>query len=198
MGQNLTCTAVVSAAHFPQLEEPPDMSVKAIPDGYTTVTPWIISRDTAAVIDYLCKAFGAEELGRVADARGVIGHAEVRIGDAIVMLFDGDPSWPATPAFLRLYVEDAHAVHCQAVGAGGVSISEVTHLAFGDLVGRVRDPFGNVWWIQTRIEDVTPEEMQRRFGDPKFIAAMEYMQRPETEVLPRTEPRTGGGPAQAR
>ncbi|MFI6293939.1 VOC family protein [Nonomuraea sp. NPDC050790] len=164
------------------------MSVKAIPEGYTTVTPWIISRDTAAVIDYLRNAFDAEELGRVIDARGVIGHAEVRIGDAIVMLFDGDPSWPATPAFLRLYVEDARAVHRQAVEAGGVSISEVTHLAFGDLVGRVRDPFGNVWWIQTHIEDVTPEEMQRRFTDPTFTAAMEYMQRPETEIFPRTRP----------
>lgn len=161
------------------------MSVKAIPEGYTTVTPWIISRDTAAVIDYLQKAFGAEELGRVTDARGVIGHAEVRICDAMVMLFDSDPSWPATPAFLRLYVEDAHAVHRRAVEAGGVSVSKVTHLAFGDLVGRVRDPFGNVWWIQTRIEDVTLEEMERRFGDPEFAAAMAYMQRPETDIFPR-------------
>ncbi|KUL41472.1 VOC family protein [Actinoplanes awajinensis] len=161
------------------------MSVKAIPEGYTTVTPWIVSRDAAAVIDYLREAFGAEELGRVIDARGLIGHAEVRIGDAIVMLFDADPRWPATPAFLRLYVEDAHAVHRRAVEAGGVSISEVTHLAFGDLVGRVRDPFGNVWWIQSRIEDVTPEELARRFADPQFTAAMEYLQRPETEFFPR-------------
>ncbi|MEV0563593.1 VOC family protein [Dactylosporangium sp. NPDC050588] len=98
----------------------------------------------------------------------------------------GYPSWPATPAFLRLYVEDARAVHRRAVEAGGVSISEVTHLAFGDVVGRVRDPFGNVWWIQTRIEDVTPEELERRFGDPAFTAAMEYMQRPETEFFPRS------------
>lgn len=156
------------------------MSVKAIPEGYTTVTPWIISRDTAGVIDYLERAFGAEELGRVVDERGVIGHAEVRIGDAVVMLFDSDPSWPATPAFLRLYVPDAHAVHRQAVEAGGISITEVTHLAFGDLVGRVRDPFGNVWWIQTRIEDVTEEELARRFTDPEFVKAMEYVQRPET------------------
>src|SRR3954468_24453087 len=109
---------LASVAPSPLAEESPDMSVKAIPEGYTTVTPWIISRDTAAVIDYLRRAFGAEELGRVIDTRGVIGHAEVRIGDAIVMLFDGDPSWPATPAFLRLYVEDARAVHRQAVEAG--------------------------------------------------------------------------------
>ena len=162
------------------------MSVKPIPEGYTTVTPWIISRDTAKVIDYLREAFGAIELGRVIDARGVIGHAEVRIGDAVVMLFDGDPSWPATPAFLRLYVEDARAVHHRAVRAGGVSISEVTHLAFGDLVGRVRDPFGNVWWIQTRIEEVSQEELERRFSEPVFTAAMEYMQRPETEIITPT------------
>ncbi|KAB2346092.1 VOC family protein [Actinomadura rudentiformis] len=156
------------------------MSVKAIPEGYTTVTPWIISRDSAGVIDYLERAFGGEELGRVVDARGVIGHAEVRIGDAIVMLFDSDPSWPPTPAFLRLYVPDAHATHRRAVEAGGTSITEVTHLAFGDLVGRVRDPFGNVWWIQTRIEDVTEEELARRWTDPEFVKAMEYVQRPET------------------
>ena len=75
-------------------------------------------------------------------------------------------------------------MHRQAVEAGGVSISKVTHLAFGDLVGRVRDPFGNVWWIQTHIEDVTPEEMQRRLHDPEFTAAMAYMRRPETEFFP--------------
>jgi uncharacterized glyoxalase superfamily protein PhnB len=152
------------------------MSVKAIPEGYTTVTPWVISRDTAGVIDYMTAAFGAEELGRVVDERGVIGHAEVRIGDAVVMLFDAAPAWPETPAFLRLYVQDARAVHRQAVEAGGTSVSEVTHLAFGDLVGRVRDPFGNLYWIQTRIEDITEEEMNERWSDPVFSKAMEYMQ----------------------
>ncbi|WP_199537203.1 VOC family protein [Spongiactinospora gelatinilytica] len=94
------------------------MPVNTIPEGYTTVTPWIVSTDTGAVLDYLTRAFGAEELGRVVDGRGRIGHAEVRIGDAVVMLFDGDPSWPALPSFLRLYVEDAHAVLRQAVAAG--------------------------------------------------------------------------------
>ncbi|MCG5219974.1 VOC family protein [Streptosporangium sp. KLBMP 9127] len=167
------------------------MPVKTTPEGYTTVTPWIISRDTAGVIDFMTKAFGAEEIARVVDARGVIGHAEVRVGDAIVMLFDNNPDWPETPAFLRLYVEDAHAVHRQAVAAGGTSVSEVTHLFFGDLVGRVRDPFGNLWWIQTRIEDVTPEEMERRLGDPVFIRAMEYMQNPETEFFPRGDQTSG-------
>ncbi|MGW0804118.1 VOC family protein [Nonomuraea sp. NPDC002799] len=152
------------------------MSVNPIPEGYTTVTPWIISQDTAGLIDYLTAAFDAVELGRLADEEGRIAHAELRIGDAVVMMFDAAPGWPPTPAFLRLYVPDADAVHRQAVEAGGTSVTEVTHLAFGDRVGRVRDPFGNLYWIQTRIEDVTQEEMERRLSDPEFTKAMEYVQ----------------------
>ena len=98
------------------------------PEGYHTVTPWIISGDTAGVIDYLTNAFGAEEIARVVGEDGAIGHAEVRIGDSVVMMFDGKPDWPPTPAFLRFYVEDADAGHRQAVAAGGTSVTEVTHL----------------------------------------------------------------------
>jgi PhnB protein len=151
------------------------MTVKPVPEGYHTVTPWIISRDTAGVIDYMTQAFGAEELARVVGEDGAIGHAEVRVGDSIVMLFDARPHWPPTPAFLRLYVADADETHRRAVAAGGTSVTEVTHMAWGDRGGRVRDPFGNLWWIQTRIEDVSPEEMERRASDPKFIKAMEYV-----------------------
>ncbi|MEJ3651750.1 VOC family protein [Actinomycetes bacterium KLBMP 9759] len=149
--------------------------VKPIPDGYTAITPWIIGPDTNGMIEYLIRAFDAVELGRVVGEDGTIGHAEVRIGDAMVMLFDSRPDWPATPAFLRLYVEDAAATHRRAVEAGGTSITEVTHLAFGDRVGRVRDPFGNLWWIQTRVENVTEDEMMARFAEPRWIAAMDYV-----------------------
>jgi PhnB protein len=147
-----------------------------IPDGYTTVTPWIISQDTDGLMAWLTAAFDAEEVSRLADENGVIGHAEMRIGNAMVMMFDARPDWPPTPAFLRLYVEDADAVHRQAVAAGGTSVTEVTHLLFGDRVGRVRDPFGNLYWIQTRIEEVTEEEMLARLSDPEFTKAMEYVQ----------------------
>lgn len=150
--------------------------MNAIPEGYTTVTPWIISPDTAGVIRYLEAAFDAVELGRVTDEEGRIGHAEVRIGNAIVMLFDSRPDWPSTPAFLRLYVPDADATHRQAVEAGGTSVTEVTHLAWGDRIGRVKDPFGNLWWIQSRVEEVSEEEMVRRMSDPEFTKAMEYVQ----------------------
>ncbi|MFE6058123.1 VOC family protein [Streptomyces sp. NPDC056431] len=152
------------------------MFVDSVPQGYHTVTPWIISRDTVRLIDFLKRAFGAEELACLTGEDGSVQHAEVRIGDSVVMMFDARPEWPATPGFLRLYVDDADAVHRQAVAAGGTSVTEVTHLFFGDRVGRVRDPLGNLYWIQTRVEDVSPEEMERRLGEPEFTKAMEYVQ----------------------
>jgi PhnB protein len=145
-------------------------------EGYTAVTPWIISRDTAGLLDFLGRAFGAEELTRVPNADGTIGHAEARIGDAIVMLFDSPKGWPDTPAFLRLYVDDADMVISRAIASGAVLISNVTHLAFGDRVGRIRDPFGNVWWLHARVEDVSKEEMVKRGTEPKWLEAMAYMQ----------------------
>jgi PhnB protein len=150
--------------------------VRTVPDGYHTVTPWIISRDTARLIDFVTTAFGAEEIARVQDDNGVIGHAEVRIGDSVVMMFDSREGWPETPGFMRLYVDDSDAVYAQALRAGATSVTEVTTLFFGDRVGRVRDPLGNVWWIQARVEDVGPEEMERRAQDRAAIDAMEYVQ----------------------
>jgi len=101
----------------------------------------------------------------------------VRRGEIWLHFFpwpDVDPL--TTSAMCYLYVEDADAVHRQAVAAGGISVTEVTHLFFGDRVGRVRDPLGNLYWIQTRVEDLSPQEMEHRLGDPEFTKAMEYVQ----------------------
>ena len=152
------------------------MSVKLVPQGYHTVTPWIISRDTVQLIDYMTRACGAEEFACVAGKDGAIEPAEERTGDAVVIMSAARRLGPPTPGFLRLYVEDADAVHHQAVAAGGTSVTEVTHLFFGDRVGRVRDPLGNLYWIQTRVEDLSPQEMERRLADPEFTKAMEYVQ----------------------
>jgi PhnB protein len=146
-----------------------------IPEGYHAVTPWMIGKDTAGLMDFLTAAFDAEDLGRMADENGVIGHAEMRIGDSVLMMFD-KPDWPPTPAFLRFYVEDVHATLEKAVAAGATVVTEPTHLFWGDLVARVHDPFGNLYWLQTRIEEVDPAEMERRMADPEFTAAMEYVQ----------------------
>lgn len=150
--------------------------VKSVPKGYHTVTPWIISRDTAKLIDFVVAAFGAEEIARVVGPDGTIGHAEVRIGDSVVMMFDAKPDWPDTPGFLRLYVEDGDAVFQHAQRAGATVVTELTHLFWGDRVGRLRDPLGNLWWIQQRIEEVGPEELERRMTDQTFVDAMAYVQ----------------------
>ena len=151
-------------------------NVRPIPEGYHSVTPWIISRDSAQLIEFLTAAFGAEEIARVVGEDGSIGHAEVRIGDSVVMMFDAEPHWPDTPSFLRLYVSDGDAVFQQALRVGAISVTEMTHLFWGDRVGRVRDPFGNLWWIQTRIEDVSLEEMERRAAEKAWLDAMDYVQ----------------------
>ena len=98
------------------------------------------------------------------------------------MMFDGKKAWPDTPAFLRLYVDDADATFEKALKAGATMVTRVTHLSFGDRVGRVRDPLGNMWWIQTHVEDVSPEEMGKRMGEKKWIDAMRYVQ--DSLVLP--------------
>jgi uncharacterized glyoxalase superfamily protein PhnB len=149
-----------------------------VPDGYGTVTPWIIGHDTAGLMDFLKRVFDAEELSCLTDGNGLVTHAEMRIGTSVVMMFDAprDRPWPQTPAFMRLYLPDADASFARAVTAGATPITNVTHLAFGDRVGRIRDPYGNFWWLQTRVETVSEEEMQRRWVEPKWAEAMAYVQ----------------------
>jgi PhnB protein len=147
-----------------------------IPEGYHTVTPWIVTRDTARLLDFLADAFDAVEIARVSNEDGSIGHAESRIGDSVVMMFDAKPEWPDTPAFLRLYVDDGDAVYERAIAAGGSPVTAMTEMFWGDRVGRVRDPLGNVWWIQCQIAALTAEEIERRAGQPEFLEAMAYVQ----------------------
>jgi PhnB protein len=155
-------------------------SVQPIPEGYYTVTPFVIVKDSAKFIAFLKEAFDAVELfPPVVSEDGSIGHAEVRIGNSVVMMFDGKAGWPETIVYLRLYVEDCKAVYEQALRAGASSLTKPTHVPWGDLVARVLDPFGNIWGIQTRIENVDEAEMTKRMGEQKFIEAMQYVQSAE-------------------
>ncbi|MCE6999132.1 VOC family protein [Saccharothrix sp. S26] len=148
--------------------------MNVVPDGYHTVTPWIITAGrTAELIDFVVDVLDGVELGRV-EADGLIGHAEVRVGDSVVMMFDR-PGWPATPAFLRLYVADDAEVLRRAVARGSVVVTEPTELFWGDRVSRVRDPFGNLWWVHQRVAEPTPDELTARVADPAFAEAMEYV-----------------------
>jgi uncharacterized glyoxalase superfamily protein PhnB len=152
--------------------------VQPIPEGYHTVTPWIVVKEAAKFIDFMKEAFGAEEIAgsRVYNKDGTIGHMEARIGDSMVMMFDAKDTWPPTPAFFRLYVEDGDTIYQRALKAGATAVTEMTELFFGDRVGRVRDPWGNIWWIQERIEDVDFEEMMKRAGEQTYMEAMQYVQ----------------------
>jgi uncharacterized glyoxalase superfamily protein PhnB len=146
-----------------------------VPKPYSSISPWVISRETARFIDFASAAYGATELGRMQDPDGRISHAELLIGESVVLAFDGRPHWPETPAFLRLYVEDADATFERALAAGAVEVTRVTPLFWGDRVGRVRDPQGHLWWLQQRVEEVDDTEMQRRLEDPVWQERMAYV-----------------------
>ena len=139
------------------------MAVKPIPDGYHRVTPYLAVDGASRLIDFLKEAFGAEETFRMPAGEGKIGHAEVRIGDSVVMTGDasgGDT--PAMPAMIHLYVEDIDATYRRALEAGATSVREPADQFYGDRSGGVRDPAGNLWWIVTHVEDVSEEELARR------------------------------------
>jgi PhnB protein len=146
------------------------MAVKPIPEGYHSVTPYLALDDAAAAIEYYKKAFGAKERGRMNAPDGKIGHAELEIGDALVMLSDALPQFSTrspkelggTSASVFLYVEDVDAVVQQAVDAGGKIEMEVADQFWGDRFGSITDPFGHNWAIATHVEDVPPEEMAER------------------------------------
>lgn len=146
------------------------MAVKPIPDGYHSVTPYLYVRGAADAIAFYEKAFGAVELMRLPMPGGVIGHAEIRIGDSVVMLADEMPEWGnkspqtlgGTSAGLMVYVPDVDAVFARAVAAGASVHKPLADQFYGDRSGSVLDPFGHNWTIATHTEDVPHEEMAAR------------------------------------
>ena len=116
-------------------------------------------------------------------ADGRIGHVEVELGDAVIMLFDAQPDWPPTPAHLRIYVASTRDTFDRALAAGARAVTRPTDLAFGERVARVRDPQGHLWWIHQRLEDVAVEELAKRFADPSAQQAMTYVQQSLTSEM---------------
>src|SRR5688572_24992757 len=146
------------------------MAVKPIPEGYHSITPYLIIKGAAAAIDYYKKVFGAKETVRMGGPGGMISHAELVIGDSMVMLADEHPEMghrsPKTvggsSVSLVLYLEDVDTVFRRALGAGAREVRPVANQFYGDRMGSLEDPFGHVWSIATHVEDVPPEEMERR------------------------------------
>jgi uncharacterized glyoxalase superfamily protein PhnB len=138
------------------------MGVQAIPEGYRSVTPYLVVEGAAGVLEFVKAAFGARERLRMAGPGGSIGHAEVTIGDSVVMVADAGPEWPPMPASIHLYVDDCDGTYERAMAAGATTIRPPRDEFYGDRMAGVRDPAGDQWWIATHVEDVPPEEMVRR------------------------------------
>lgn len=130
------------------------MAVKPIPDGYHTVTPYLIVADVPREIEFLKQAFDARENYRSTAPDGTVNHAEVQIGDSRIMMGQAQEKWPAMPTMLYLYVEDVDAWYHRALQAGGASVRELTDEPYGDRVGGVKDPFDNQWWLATHKVDM--------------------------------------------
>jgi PhnB protein len=144
-------------------------NVRAIPEGYHALTPYLIVDGGAAAIDFYKKAFGAKEVMRMPGAHGKIGHAEIQIGDSRLMLADEDPSMGyrgpgsggGNSISLLLYVENCDAVVDRAVAAGAKVTRPVADQFYGDRTGGIMDPFGHTWYVATHVKDVSEEEMKR-------------------------------------
>jgi PhnB protein len=137
-------------------------AVKPIPDGYHTVTPYLIVRGVPRLLGFLQQAFGATELSRAPRPDGSIMHAEVVIGDSRVMMGEASASAPPMPGCVHLYVVDTDALYHLALQAGATSLREPSDQFYGDRMAGVQDPVGNHWWIATRTENVSPAELARR------------------------------------
>jgi PhnB protein len=146
------------------------------PANYNTIDPYLPVKGVPAFIEFLVKAFDAIEELRVPNPDGSIGHAEVRVGGSVFLMFDSKDAWPATPAFLRIYVKDADATFKRALDAGATSITDLQDSFFGERGGRVKDPFGNIWWIVTRVEELSDQEKWTRAGEPKYVENMRLAQ----------------------
>lgn len=137
-----------------------------VPDGYATITPYVVAEDAAAYLDFLATAFDAVERMRMAMPDGAIAHAEVEIGNSVVMVSDAaPPEFPATNAQFHLYVEDVDSTYVVAVKAGATAVADPEDQPYGERIGRILDPSGNRWSIATHIEDVDMEELGRQMAE---------------------------------
>jgi PhnB protein len=170
--------ATKTAAQKPALRKPVSKKpakVKPIPDGYHSATPYLIIDGAARAIDYYKRAFGAKELMRIPAPGDKIGHAEIKIGDSVIMLADEHPEMDArspthyggSPISLMIYLEDVDKRFKQAIAAGGTETRPVTDQFYGDRSGTLKDPFGHSWHLSTHKEDVSMKELNRRMAAMK-------------------------------
>jgi PhnB protein len=141
------------------------MSVEFKPAAYHTVTPYLIVDGAEGLLAFVVDVLGGTEMMRLPGPDGRLGHAEVRVGDSVLMLADVPPSGEATVAMLHLYVPDSDATYKRALAAGATSLREPTNEFYGDRISGVQDVFGNKWYFATHVEDVSDDEMARRAAE---------------------------------
>ena len=145
-------------------------TVKPIPDGHRTVAPYLAIKNAASALEFYRKAFGAIETYTLIVPDGRVGHAEIRLGDSLIMLSDEFPEFGGkapealggSPVSIHLYVDDVDAFFKKALAAGARELKPVADQFYGDRSGQLEDPFGHLWWVATHKEDVAPEELQKR------------------------------------
>ena len=140
------------------------MTVNPIPEGYHTVTPYLIIPDVKGLITFAEEAFGARDAHTIPDNEGRIMHAEMRIGDSVIMMGQSNENFPPMPAMLHLYLEDVDGAYERALAAGATSTREPQNEFYGDRTAGVQDAYGNQWWLAAHVEEVSEEEMERRMS----------------------------------
>lgn len=151
--------------------------ISVVPEGYNTVNPWIIARCADKLIEFLELVFAGKENrhARYYDADSLIIHAEVRIGNSTIGIFDSKPDWPLTPAFLQVYVDDLEEILRVGKAAGAQIVTEPSDFVFGERLARFRDPWGNLWWLNERMEVVDWEKEMNRLREPKNHTSENYI-----------------------
>lgn len=161
------------------------------PAGYTTVAAWVVTEDTGALLDFITQVLHGEEMARVTTEDGSIGHGAIRVGDTVVLAFDRRPEWPVMPSLLRVWVPDSDETFAKAVAAGATVVTELSDSAFGQRGGRIKDPFGNIWWVVSHVEDVPEDVMWQRLQEPAYADQMRIAQETlDAELSGRTQRRS--------
>jgi PhnB protein len=147
------------------------------PGGKGSVTPYVAVRGAVGWLEFVQRTFGTGEAFVVLNEDGTVGHAEVMVGDSVLMAFDAKADWPDLPSLLSVFVDDVDAVLARALEAGASVVTELTTSRIvGDRGCRIKDPQGNIWWLQTHLYDVDPASLPELFADPAEAAAMKVLQ----------------------
>jgi len=144
------------------------MSMKPIPEGFHAITPYLFAHGASRLIEFISAAFEGELIFQQKRPDGAIMHATMRIGDSMLMLADPTPEFGTMPTSIYLYVADCDAVYHRALSSNGVSVFPMMTLPSGQRYGGIKDPCGNIWWVATQVEDVSPDEQERRWKEFKM------------------------------